>query len=198
MNHLLASTIAGLVVLSLPVQASYREHKHFKPPEAGAVAKELIARLKLLHDRSPDAVHARMILTKGTDVGVGMFLKDTGQICLLFDLALEKKREGYIDSSQDGLSDRRTVGFRVIKKPAVRWHLSAQAVEKFEQQLDTPALRVSGFGLRHQIVYSEEAEVILQSSSTLTVEVWTVEEAVALVNAYYSDHPDDTPLWEDG
>jgi hypothetical protein len=200
MKSSLITTFFLMLALITPTLASYREHKHFGPNEAGAVTKELIDTLKQLKADFPEAVLGRAILTKrpGVGVGVRISLKKNEQIELTFDLACERKVDGYIDSSQEGIDDRRTIVFRPVIKPEFAWHLSDDVVAELEKKLNTPASNMWDYTLYHEILYSEATEDILQSNTRITVRVWTVKEAVDLVTSYYSRHPKDTSLWEDG
>jgi hypothetical protein len=198
MKKLLTAALSLILGILSPALGSYREHKHFSPKEVGAMTRELVGTLKELETDFPGAVFGRAILTRGTGIGVRLSLEKNGQIELAFDLALEKKREGYIAASQDGIDDRRTLIFRPVKAPKFRWSLDEQAVKNLELKLSAPASRMWDYTLYHEVLVSEASEEILQSSSRVTARVWTVDQAVELVESYYSKHPESTPLWEDG
>ena len=187
----------GIGVLS-PAFGSFREHKHFKPNEVGAMTRELIEALKEREAAHPGAIFGRAILTEGTGLGVRLSLKKNGQIELAFDLALEKTRKGYIAASQGGIVDRRTLVFRPVKAPEFRWALDEKAMESLELKLSAPASRMWSYTLYHEVLLSEATGEILQSSSRVTARVWTVDQGVELVESYYSRHPKETPLWEEG
>lgn len=195
--------IATLILATasfFPAHASYRDHKHFTPKEVGAITAELIATLTQLKADYPEAVFGRAILTKGAGVGIGvrLSLEKNGQIELVFDLAVERKRNVYISSSQDGIDDRRTLVFRPTTDPELKWHLGEVALLNLEKKLSAPASRMWDYELYHEVLLSESSGEILQSSSRVTAKVWTVEDAVELVVTYYSHHPKELQLWEDG
>ena len=181
-----------------PALGSFRDHKRFTPNEVGAMTRYLIEALKEREAAHPGAIFGRAILTEGTGIGVRLSLEKNGQIELAFDLALEKKRKGYISASQDGIDDRRALVFRPVKNPEYRWSLDEQAVESLELKFSEPASKVWNYTLYHEVLVSEGTGEIVQSSTRVTARVWTVEQAVALVESYYSRHPKSTPLWEDG